>query len=214
MTLIEKLALWGTIAKILAALATFLAVIVAIWGDRIRHRFGLKPKLVVTLQDPEGELVDVSTGPEQPLKKARYYHLKVSNERRWCEAKNVRIVITGLFKPAADGTLAPQILSGPFQLTWRFTNYHPMYSTVGPYDVADLGYLQENAEFRLTPYVFPSSFAGSLKANERMRVQVQAIGDNAESKPVCIDISWDGHWSDGSKEMANHLVVTEVECPA
>jgi hypothetical protein len=211
MTLEEKLLLWGTIAKILAALATFLAVLVAIWGDRIRHTLGLKPKLVVRLNDPYGELVNVSTSPEKPMM-ARYYHLRVSNKRRWSQAKNVRVVIVRVFKPAADGALVPQTLAGPLQLMWRFTPFHPQYSTVGSDDFVDLGHLQKGKNFYLTPYISPSNLEGFLRPNEQMRVEVQAVADNAESKSVCIDISWDGHWSDGSEEMTKHLVVTQVEC--
>ncbi len=39
---------------------------------------------------------------------------------------------------------------------------------------------------------------------------VQAVGDNAESEPLSIEISWDGAWNKGDLEMSKHLVVKEI----
>lgn len=193
------------------AVGTIAVAILAIWGERIRQLLGLGPKLVLKLHDPQGESIDVLTESGKPIP-SRYYHLRVSNKKRWSQATNVRIVITGLARPAADGRLVSQPLSGPLQLMWRFTNFHLLYSIVGPDDICDLGHLFRGDNFRLTPYVFPSNFTGILDPNQRMRVEVKAVGDNAESKPICIDISWDGNWSDDTLDMAKHLVVKEVNC--
>ena len=156
-------------------------------------------------------LSTVSTEPGKSIP-SRYYHLRVSNKNRWSQATNVRIVITGLTRPAADGRLVGQPLSGPLQLMWRFTNFHLLYSIVGPDDICDLGHLIRGGKFKLTPFVFPSNFTGTLEPNQRMRVEVKAVADNAESKPLCIDISWNGNWSDDTLDMAKHLVVKEVNC--
>lgn len=212
MNLDQKIALWTAIAEGAAAIATFLAIVVAIWGNRLRQNLGLRPKLVVALNDPPSELTQVAT-KDKPLFPAWYYHVRVRNERSWAEAKNVRVVITHLFKPAADGSLVRQPLSGPLQLMWRFAVYKPLYMTLGPDEVCDLGHLHKGEHFRLTPYVYPSNFNGFLEANERLRVVIRAVADNAESEPFCVDISWDGQWADGKQEMSDHLVVREVTCP-
>ena len=157
------------IIQIAVGVGTIAVAILAIWGDQIRHRLGLGPRLTLLLDDPLGELIDISegTGIRTP---ARYYHLRVRNSHGWSQATNVRVVITGLAKPAADGSMVPQPLSGPLQLMWRFSSYHPSYSIVGPDDICDLGFLKRGQNFVLTPYVFPNNFAGSLGGNQRMQV--------------------------------------------
>jgi hypothetical protein len=196
--------------QIASAVGTIAVAILAIWGERIKLLFGLGPKLVLTLHDPHGELTTASKDGQSTL--ARYYHLRVSNQHRWTQATNVRVVIVGLAMPAADGNLVNQPLSGPLQLMWQFSNFHLLYSILGPDDFCDLGYILRGSRFELTPYVFPRNFTGVLERNQKMRVEVKAVADNAESKSLCVDISWDGTWSDDTLEMAKHLVVKEVSC--
>jgi len=200
------------IIQIAVGVGTIAVAILAIWGDQVRHRLGLGLRLTLLLDDPLGELIDISegTGIRTP---ARYYHLRVRNSHGWSQATNVRVVITGLAKPAADGSMVTQPLSGPLQLMWRFSSYHPSYSIVGPDDICDLGFLKRGQNFVLTPYVFPNNFAGSLDGNQRMQVVLKAIADNAESPFICIEVSWDGQWADDTLEMAKHLVVKQVEAP-
>ena len=201
------------IIQLFVAIGTIAVAILAIWGDRIRYVIGLRPKLDLTLIDPEGEFVNIGISVDGSTTPARYYHLKVSNKNRWSPATNVRVVITGIAIPAADGQYVSQGLTGPLQLTWRFDKFHPaMYSTVGSDDICDLGGIKQGEKFSLTPYIFPNNFQGHLEANRRMLIEVKAIADNAESRTVCIEISWDGKWEDDTKKMAEHLVVKEVSC--
>lgn len=196
------------------AIGTIAVTILAIWGDRIKAKLGVGPRLVLSLIDPEGESIDISSPSSSTSLPSRYYHLRVSNVRRWSTATNVRVVITGIAKPAADGRFVRQELIGPLQLMWRFSMVHPaLYSTLGPDDICDLGFLKQGGDkFKLTPYVYPNNFPGDLGPSQKMQIEVQAIADNAESKPICIEISWDGEWIDDTKTMANHLVVKEIDC--
>jgi hypothetical protein len=199
--------------QIAVAVGTIAVAILAIWGDQVRHCLGLGPRLTLALDDPQGEPINILEG-EGRSSPARYYHLRVRNSHRWAQATNVRVVIVGLARPAADGALAPQSLSGPLQLMWRFSAFHPTFSTVGPDDIADLGFLKRGSSFVLTPFVYPANFKGSLARNERLQVVVQALADNAESKPIAIDVLWDGNWHDDTLEMAKCLVVRQVGPPA
>lgn len=201
------------VIQIAVAVGTVAVAILAIWGDQVRHIFGLGPRLHVSLDDPEGESIAIAEGGGRSTP-ARYFHIRVRNSHRWSQATNVRVVVVSLSRPAADGTLAPQPLSGPLQLMWRFSSFHPNYSSVGPEDIADLGYLKKGSPFTLTPFVTPANFKGSLSRNERLQVVVQAVADNAESKPIAVAVSWDGEWSDDTSEMAKHLVLKQVKPPA
>ena len=159
------------------------------------------------------ELIDISTSASGGTTPARYYHMKVSNTNRWSKATNVRVVITGIAIPAADGRFVSQPMIGPLQLMWRFSAIHPaLYSTVGPDDICDLGYLKKGDRFILTPYIVPNNFPGALVANQKMLIEVKAMADNVESPPLCVEISWDGNWSDDTQKMAEHLVVKVVKC--
>ena len=163
------------------------------------------PKLEVTLHDPEGE--PISGGDGTP---ARFYHLKIRNKRRWAPAHNVRVLLTKVNKPAADGSFPMAALSGPLQLTWQFPQFHPLFPTIGPNDICDLGNLQRGRAFTLSPYLTPNNFQGSLPAAGKMRVEVIAAADNAESSPLLVEIAWDGQWSDDTGTMSKHLVVKQV----
>ena len=41
-------------------------------------------------------------------------------------------------------------------------------------------------------------------------VTVQSRGNEADSKPLRLQISWDGEWHDGAREMQRHLSVKVV----
>jgi len=200
---------WGSVAQWAGSLGTIIVAILAIWGEQIRSIIGLGPKLVVKLHDPIGEVVPMMVN-NRPVDYARWYHLRVRNKHKWTKAANVRITIIALSKPAADGSYTAQTLSGPLQLMWRFSEFHPLFSNVGPDDYCDLGNVSMNGDFKLTPIVFPGNFEGTLKANQKMKVVVQAVADNAESEPLTVEISWDGVWEDGDFEMSRHLVVKEI----
>ena len=193
--------------QISVAIGTIGSVFVALWGERITHAIGLGPKLSLELVDPQGELIKATANPT-PL---RYYHVKVSNTHKWSRATNVRVMIIGLLSPAADGTLIRQKMVGPLQLMWRFSNVHPQYAVVGPDDIADLGYIASGQNFVLTPFIYPNNFPGSLQAKQKMVVELKAFADNTESSPICLEISWDGIFTEDTLQMATHLVIKKVD---
>jgi len=112
----------------------------------------------------------------------------------------------------ADGTMVPVPFVGTLQLMWRFSAYHLPSSAVGPDDIADIGYVKEGEHFRLTPYVAPNNFPGTLKGGDRLMVQLRAYADNGESPPFCLEISWDRNWILDTELMQKSLVVKPVEC--
>jgi len=195
---------WGLIIQAAVAAGTIVVVILAIWGNLIRSRFA-GPKLKISLRHPQGELNYIRDGTP-----ARYYHLNVVNNRRGAQAKNVRVVLTRLLKSAPDSKLVNQTLSGPLQLTWQFPHIHPQYPTIGPDDICDLGNLIKGQNFVLTSYILPNNFMGFVSPDEKMRVEMIAIADNAESNVLCVEVFWDGLWSDDAVQMQKHLVISEV----
>jgi hypothetical protein len=198
--------------QLAVAVGTIAVAVLAVWGEPIRYFFGVRPRLRLVLHDPMGEPIAISEadGSTTP---SRYYHVRVFNRFKSIEARNVRVVIVRLARPAADGSMVAQPLAGPLQLMWRFSALHAPSAVVGSEDFSDLGYLKKGEHFRLTPFVAPNNFPGSLKPGERLIVELKALADNAESQSLCIEVSWDGKWDDDSAAMANHLVVKAVRCP-
>jgi hypothetical protein len=92
------------------------------------------------------------------------------------------------------------------QLTWAFPTFQELLPTIGPPDKCDLGLLQEGSgQFRLSPYIWPNNFRGFLVAGEAMQVRVVALSQDAASKPLLLEIAWDGIWSANLEEMQRHL---------
>lgn len=196
--------LWNLIVQGLVAFGTILLAVVAILGDWIRHcLFG--PQLVISLLDQDGTLNNITDGIQTP---GRYYKIKVSNSRRWVPATNVRVVLKNIFKPAADGTLTPQILSGPLQLTWIWVL--PQYYTIGHEEICTFGRLIKGDKFVLSTYIVPNNFVGYIQPKQKMMIEVQAVADNTDSNSLFLEISWDGLWSDDTPQMRQHLVVKEI----
>ena len=195
-----------TAVQIVAVLATLLLAILAIWGNSIRARL-VGPKLKLKLFNPEGERINLSNGSQ-----ARYYHVRVTNERRSAQANNVRVVLTKVMRPAADGSIPLDSLSGPIQLTWQHGHSMPQYPTIGPAINCDLGCLINGKGFVLTTLFVPNNLDNKILANQKIKIEVIAIADETESNPLCIEIAWDGQWTEDLKEMMKHMVVKEVNC--
>lgn len=201
---------WGNVAQWVGAIGTIFVVIIAIWGEWLQKSLGLGPKLVLKVHDPMGEYYPLKDAAGKTIY-GRWYHLCVSNKRRWAKAINVRIVIVYLAKLAADGSFKRQPLSGPLQLQWRFSGFHTLFSDVGPDDICDLGNIYEGDGFKLTPFIYPANFEGTLTANQKMRVMINALADNAESKPLSLEIFWDGKWEDEEIKMSGHLEIKTIQ---
>ncbi len=163
------------------------------------------PKLKVCLHNPLGELTTLADGTP-----VRHYRVKVTNDRTWSPAHNVRVLLTNILQRAADGSWVDRSLSRPLQLTWQFPEIHARYPVIGPDKVSDLGRIAKGRRFGLTPYVIPHDFRGLVGPHQCIRVKVIAAADNGTSEPALIEITWNGNWSDEAEEMHRHLVVEEV----
>jgi len=105
---------WSLIIQGIVGAGTLIVAIIAIWGALVRSwLFG--PKLKVSLLNPKGEINPLSDGTQ-----VRYYHLKVTNNRKRAPAQNVRVLLTKIFQLAADGGLVDRSLVVHFNLPGSF----------------------------------------------------------------------------------------------
>jgi hypothetical protein len=98
---------WNWWVNVAVATGTITAVLVALFGDAFRAKF-FPPKLSLELANRNGEATRVqgSAGQEE----ARYYHVRVSNSRRWSPANQVQIVLLQVEEPDPNRNL---------QVVWR-----------------------------------------------------------------------------------------------
>src|SRR6266478_2771680 len=104
----------GTSIQVASVIATLILGALAIWGESLRARW-VGPRLTLELLDPLGERIGM--GPDGTP--SRWYHLRVTNQRRSAAAQNVRVVLVKVLRPSADGVFQPVPLSGQLQLGWQ-----------------------------------------------------------------------------------------------
>ena len=202
------------------AIATFLVVFVALFGAAIRARL-FKPKLRLTLEKPLGEEAEAEIlSPEdeergysivgaEVRKEARYYHLRVSNQRRWSPATQVQVYLLRIDERRADGQFHPRWL-GEIPLLWQYYEALSPIRTIGPSRNCALCSVVKGKWMGLHPAVMPLGFKGRYRDTANLRLLLQAQSIEADSDPVLVQIGWDGEWEDGEVEMANHMVVSVV----
>jgi len=194
------------ITQVFIAIGTVAIAILAIWGEKIRNWIAA-PRLELKLHNARGDLTTRQDGS-----RTIYYHIRIENKRQWRPAKRVRIVCNAIAKKRADGSFKPESLIVPVQLTWAFPTFHELLPNIVRDDICDLGFVDENTgEFKLSLYIYPSNFRGSISANQTIRISLIASADNFVSKsPYVLEIFWDGNWSSDLEEMQNHIVIKEV----
>lgn len=178
------------IKDLIGALLTFIIIIVAIWGERIKQLWK-KPKLIISLDSSEGVSNVRNDGKE-----AQYFILNIENERRSSPAKNVRVLLINIFQLSPDGNLWQEMdFSKPVHVTWRWPDRVPSYTTIGPREQATFGYvINHEPYFRLQLYWCPNNLNPNFPAGESFRFLFQAVSDIAESNILTIEIKWDEHW--------------------
>lgn len=182
------------IATGFAAIATFAAVIVALFGDPIR-RCLCPPKLKLKLVDPEGTRDLLDGGKE-----TTYFHILVHNENPHTPANRVRVRITEFEKKRADGNgISRRKAIPPLQLHWAYPKDSPdpywRFPTIDKTDdYCDLGRWDEDWNWlQLCVYNPSHKVMNRVSKGESLKLWIQAFAENsAPSEPLVVNISWEG----------------------
>lgn len=207
----EEAHFWVQVA---VAVGTFCAVLVALFGQAFRAKF-FPPQLSLRLADAAGELTTAhltwmdNNQLQERRELARYYHVRVSNQRRWSPAQQVQVVLLRVEEPGADGSLVAA-WTGDIPLGWRHQEVFPTLRTIGPDTCIDLCSVVKGRWLGLHPLVIPNNLQVVRRDPSTFVVTIQARGNEADSDPLRLQISWDGQWHDGAQEMQRHLSVKEV----
>ncbi len=199
---------WTIVIQAVAAFGTLALAALAIWGEWFRSIFAA-PKLNVALRSASGELTKYGDG--RPV---RYYHLLVSNSRRWAPCRNVVAYLTRVERPGPDGNWQQALRTGPIVLPWQFGKFHRGLPNIGREQICDLARISEEDGLELVPEYRPNNLDPTMRTAGRLRAHVVAIGDNGESDACVVEFAWDGKWHEGSSEMADYLVVKGVRSAA
>lgn len=212
----EPTPLWIQIAPWAGALATFIAALVALFGDWIRGRW-FRPKLELTLEVPLGVAQRVTIGsPDGSSREedARFYGLKVRNKNRWPVATQVQVYLLRIEEPRSDGQLA-KIWGVDIPLRWQHQEIAPLARSIGQEAAVDLLHVVAHKWVAMSPLVLPIGFPMQQRntAFSKIVLSVQARSAEADSEVVRVEVSWNGKWAPGEAEMANNLVVKMLPGP-
>jgi len=205
---------WNWVVNLLIAIATFSAVVVALWGDKIRFRF-FRPKLMLTLRNTIGEITGVqydinNNGVQQHVtESARYYHLNVINQSRWSISNQTQVFLQRIEQPGPDGFLQI-IYDNEVPMEWRHQSIYPLERTIGPSALIDICSVGESGWIRLHPNLVPSNLNVVYRTQTNLVLTFQAKGNESESPIIRIRIVWDGIWEEGETEMTHHFVIKDI----
>jgi hypothetical protein len=195
------------------AVATFAAVLIALFGDWFRARI-FSPKLKLQLRNSHGEATVVrmqwqdETGIHETRDAARYYHVRVLNEKRWPAANQVQVHLVRVEELGADGLQVTW--SGEMPIQWMHQAIYPLARTIGASAYCDLCSVVKDKWIRLHPVVSPHNLSVERPGPVSLIISLQARGNEAESGISRFQIQWDGKWADDDQQMMNHFVVKDI----
>ena len=188
---------------VIQALLNFAVIVVAVWGEPIRQFFD-RPKLRISLTEP-------ALDETEPGIQGWFYFVQVTSDKPSSPAKNVRLLLTHVYKKGPDGSWQEEKFSGPLQAVWWDSQSSPQYKIIGPDELSAFGVLDEKSNFfELQLHSYKNNFKREILKNEPTRLEFKAVSDAAESKSLTIEVAWGGMWVEGSAEMRNHCIVKEI----
>lgn len=200
---------------------TWVVALVALLGPRF-WAWWSRPQLRVELVNDKGDLevetvswVDVESGaggavriPRERRREARYYRLRVLNERQASVVQDVQVVIDAIERPLPNGKLVMEY-RGPLPLVWQHAPAFPQFRSVGTAAVADFLVVTEEQTLRLMTAITPNKYAEEYVGATQLWVTVAARGRERDSPPMRFRIDWDGQWDRGETEMQRHLTIAD-----
>ena len=178
----------------------------------VNRRFRQPPVLRLRLFREEGEKGRIKytsqkqNGIEEWFEDARYYHLRVSNDRRWSPANGVQVFLVRIEEPGPDSALQVMWV-GEVPMQWRHHEVSPLTRTIGPNADCDLCCVGKGKWLSLEPLIIPFNLNARRQERCRMVASLQARSTEVDSPILTIEISWDGDWEDGDIEMQRHLKI-------
>ncbi len=197
--------------QLLGVVGTLLVAVIALFGEAIRGKL-LPPRLSLALRSKVGEKgqfrYPTNGAAHEGVINARYYHVTVSNARRWSQAKETQVFLT-LLEEECIGGGARVVWVGQIPMSWRHREISPLVRTIGADADCDLCCADQNGRLQLMPLIIPLNLKHTWEGRFVLWLTLQAKSHLADSPPLRLKISWDGEWHDGDLEMSERLKIVE-----
>ena len=207
MTLTEQSTIQSVI-PVAGVIATFAAVVVALFGDWLRGRL-FRPKLVLSLKDISGTYTPIEAtkpGGETLKRMSRWYHVVVSNQRRLSPATDVQVLLLRVEEPDGLNQFAVK-WNGELPLPWRQGSLYPMLRSVTYPIEADLFYVLENEYMELCTVIQAFALQNRKKPPVKLRLTLQAKSSEVDSNLLHVTLGWNGNWVEDQIQMQSHLTI-------
>ena len=198
-------------------IATFLAVIVALFQEKIKDWFNqARLKLEIKLEPPDChqiDLTDQSTG--QFVSKSIYIRIRVTNTS-YKTAKNVEIIAANLFE-GSNGSLKVVKSFLPMNLVW--SHLHPTVVTIPPksFRFCDLGPFRPidgKTIFKFDTVVQPNPVSGGLIPNVinsgEYVLELLISGENVKPEQSRWRMKFSSNWSDNESTMLKRIAIEKL----
>jgi hypothetical protein len=198
--------------SVLAALGTLSAVVVALFGNVIRHRY-LPPHLTLSLKNEVGIQGSTTlTAPDGTKRETacRWYHLRVENKNRWSYATQTQVFLLRVESPDAAGH--PQLMwDGEVPMRWRYQEAYSTQRTLGPPADVDLCSITKDKWLLIEILFRPEPLRKKYKEPCNLTLTLQAKCIEGDSNILRVRLAWDGKWAEDSVEMKRHAAIRVAE---
>jgi hypothetical protein len=167
------------------------------------RRFRLPPVLRLRLLREQGEK-EKNQLPDSSFEEVRYYHVRVSNERRGSTATDVAVFLTRVEEAGSDGLFQVKWI-GNIPVRWRNQQASPLTRTIGHDADCDLCCVGKTRWLSLMPLFTPFSLNARRTTACRLLVSLEARSTQIDAAVFLIEIDWDGEWADDDTVMEMHL---------
>ena len=208
--------------NIALAIITFLAVLVALFQEKIRQFFNsAKLEMKINLVPPDCHKISLANGSTgQHLCNSIYIRIRITNADS-PSAENVEVILSNFWKIKSDGN--KQILEKflPMNLIWSHfqPRTHQIKIPKGISRHCDFGYFapigdQGKVLLKLDTIVQPNPVAGgelpNIMKEGKYEFELLISGDNVIPRRKRWALDFDGIWSEDEKEMLNkHIKIQE-----
>jgi len=209
----DKYFWWNWSVNLGVAIGTLAVALVALFGDWIRAKL-FSPKLKIRLKNPTGNKTPVrfteqtEEGLKERIQSSRYYHIEVSNDVPWPRGTDVQILLVRTEEFGPDGDLQVR-WTGDIPLIWRHQEIYPLGRIIGPPADCDFFSVIRGTGLTLALKIFPNNLIAHWPGKLNIIASLQVKSNEGLSPIFKYQISWDGNWVDGEKEMSQHLIVKE-----
>lgn len=208
--------------NIVLAIITFLAVLVALFQEKIRQFFNrAKLEMKINLIPPDCHKISLTNSATgQHLCNSIYIRICISNMNS-SPAENVEVILANFWKVASDGSKEVLEKFLPMNLIWSHfqPRTHQVKIPKGISRRCDFGYFapiddQEEVLLKLDTIIQPNPVAGgeipNIIAKGNYEFELLISGDNVVPQRKKWTLDFDGIWSEDEKDMLNqHIIIKE-----